>query len=103
MAQPTSHAQIGDEIHPVRTTQSRTFAIDEDPSLKRKAASYDHEEKAIQIADADLNRKNKQVCAFPLGLHWLSFAQRLIFETEIHRMDSRMACVPKYRCYIRRQ
>ena len=64
MAQTSSNPQIGDEIHPVKTTQSRVFPISEDPSLAAKAASYDHEEKAMQIANDDLNRKNKQVCIF---------------------------------------
>ena len=61
MAEPAPKIQFGDEIHPIKTTPSRVFPINEDPSLARKAAGYDYEEKAIQIANDDLNRTNKQV------------------------------------------
>jgi len=54
--------QFGDGIRPVKSMPSHALAIDEDPSLADKAADYDYEEKAIQIANDDLNRKNKQVC-----------------------------------------
>lgn len=55
--------QFGDGIRPVKTTHSRTFDISAHPSLaqRARATEYDSEEKAIQVAKEDLNRKNKQV------------------------------------------
>jgi hypothetical protein len=53
--------QFGDGIRPVKTTQSRTFDINTHPSLAQRVAEYDSEEKAIKVANEDLNRKNKQV------------------------------------------
>lgn len=53
--------QFGDGIRPVKTTQSRTFDVNAHPALAQKAREYDSEEKAIQVANEDLSRKNKQV------------------------------------------
>ena len=59
---PIQHIQFGDEINPVKTASSRVYSIaSKEPSLPEKAAGHDLEEKAVQIANEDLNRKRKQV------------------------------------------
>ena len=54
--------QFGDGIRPVKTTQSRTFDVENDASLARQGANFDSEERALKITTDDLSRKHKQVC-----------------------------------------
>jgi hypothetical protein len=57
--------QFRDEIHPVKTSNSRVHPIEKSsPSIIEKEASYDEEEKALRIANEDLNRKKKQVSTY---------------------------------------
>ena len=56
-----AEVQFRDGIRPVKGTESRVFAVNEDPSLARKVANFDGEERALRIANEDINRKNKQV------------------------------------------
>ena len=61
-----SRIQFGEEIHPAKTGGSKVYSTAKrDPSLSENGGSYDVEEKAVQIANDDLNRKNKQVCSIP--------------------------------------
>jgi KUP system potassium uptake protein len=50
--------QFGEEIHPVKTATSKVY--NKDPSLSEKNG-FDIEDRAMQIANADLNQKKKQV------------------------------------------
>jgi KUP system potassium uptake protein len=52
------HIQFGEEIHPVKTATSKIY--NKDDSLSEKNG-YDIEDRAMQIANADLNQKKKQV------------------------------------------
>lgn len=54
--------QFGDGVRPVKTTQSRTFDVENDASLARQGANSDSEERALKITTDDLSRKHKQVC-----------------------------------------
>lgn len=58
-SEPAQRIQFGEEIHPVKTATSKVY--NKDPSLSEKR-SFDVEDSAVQIANADLNRKKKQVC-----------------------------------------
>ena len=58
---PVQRIQFGDEISPVKKTVTSYSNANKDPSLSEKAGGYDLEERAIQIADQDLNQKKKQV------------------------------------------
>ena len=58
---PAQRIQFGDEINPIRKTSTAYSNAVKEPSLSEKAAGHDLEEKAIQIADQDLNQKKKQV------------------------------------------
>lgn len=72
-SEAAQHIQFGDDIHPVKTTGSaRVFpkerltpSLSEKPTSLPTSLSYDHrdeeEQNAAQIADADRNRKKKQV------------------------------------------
>ena len=54
--------QFGDEISPVKSTGATAYSDGhKEPSLVEKRADYDTEEMALQIADADLNSRKKQV------------------------------------------
>jgi hypothetical protein len=53
--------QFGEEIHPVKTGTSKVY--NKDPSLSEKNG-FDIEDRAMQIANADLNQKKKQVRYF---------------------------------------
>jgi KUP system potassium uptake protein len=50
--------QFGEGIHPVKTATSKVY--NKDPSFSEKNG-FDIEDRAIQIANADLNQKKKQV------------------------------------------
>lgn len=53
--------QFGEEIHPVKTSTSKVY--NKDASLSEKNG-FDIEDRALQIANADLNREKKQVSEF---------------------------------------
>ena len=57
-SEPPQHIQFGGEIHPVKTAASKVY--EKDPSLSEKN-DFDVEDRAMQIANADLNQKKKQV------------------------------------------
>lgn len=50
--------QFGEDIHPVKTSTSKVY--NKDASLSEKNG-FDVEDRALQIANADLNQKKKQV------------------------------------------
>lgn len=52
--------QFGEDIHPAKTAISKVY--NEDPSFPEKNG-FDIEDRAMQIANADLNQKKKQVSA----------------------------------------
>jgi len=54
----SQHIQFGDEIHHVKTTSSKVH--NKDPSVSEKNG-LDIEDRAVQIANEDLNQKKKQV------------------------------------------
>lgn len=103
------HIQFGDDIHPVKTTgSSRVYPKERlTPSVSEKptSMSYDHrdeeEQNAAQIADADMNRKKKQVSLFRFETGFarlLSVAQPksvLTFFLDLLRMDVDVARIPK--------
>lgn len=52
--------QFEDGIHPIKTAGSRAYSISsKERPLPEKAGGYDLEERAVQIANDDLNRKKK--------------------------------------------
>lgn len=54
--------QFEGETHPVKTTGEATSStVQNGASLSEEVEGYDLEAKAVQIADADLNHKKKQV------------------------------------------
>lgn len=59
MSDPTQHIQFGEGIRPVKTATSQAY--NKDLSLSEKTGTYDLEERALRIADDDLNKKKKQV------------------------------------------
>jgi len=62
---PAQGIQFGEDIQPVKTNKGATFnskAHDGYPSSSEKSRAVDIEDKAVQIANDDLNKKNKQVC-----------------------------------------
>jgi hypothetical protein len=63
MAESTSvqDIQFGDDIRPVKSAGIYTTAQSKDPVSISEKGSYDLEERAAHIADADLNSKKKQV------------------------------------------
>jgi len=58
---PIQRVQFGEEIHPVKSTGVYSSTVRE-ASLSEKNEDVNFEERAVQIADADANRKKKQVC-----------------------------------------
>jgi len=55
-SEPSQHIHFG--IHPVKSAASKVY--NKDPSLSEKV-DFDVEDRAMQIANADLNQKKKQV------------------------------------------
>jgi len=54
--------QFGDDIHSVKQSESSPYATALDKSkMSQKVTGFDIEEKAVEIANADLNHKKKQV------------------------------------------
>jgi len=53
--------QFGEEIHPVKTTGSAAYRK-ELAATEKARGDFDIEERAAQLANADLNSKKKQVC-----------------------------------------
>lgn len=66
--QQQSHIQFGDEIQPVKSNGAPSYtAVLRDSKVSQRVTSHDLEEKAVQLANEDLNTKKKQVrCATPL-------------------------------------
>jgi KUP system potassium uptake protein len=61
MADALQRIQFGDEIHPVKSTGTTAYSgTRKDAFLSEKTGGYDLEEKAVNIANEDLNRKKKQ-------------------------------------------
>jgi KUP system potassium uptake protein len=63
MAEPDLSQRIhfGEEIHPAKSATSKTY--NKDPSISEKNG-FDIEDHAMQIANADLNQKKKQVSSY---------------------------------------
>jgi hypothetical protein len=66
-AQQQSHIQFGDEIRPVKSNGAPPYtSVLRDSKVSQRITSHDLEEKAVQLANVDLNTKKKQVrCASP--------------------------------------
>lgn len=62
MADPSQHIQFRDEIKPVRSNGLAFGDVLAESKVSQMASSYDFEEKALEIANEDLNKKKKQVC-----------------------------------------
>jgi KUP system potassium uptake protein len=58
-SEPIQRVAFGDGIHPVKSTGATVYSTGRKQSISEKDG-YDIEERAAQIADADLNRKKKQ-------------------------------------------
>ncbi len=54
------HIQFGDDINPAKAPNS-SYGYKQELAISEKLAGVDAEERAIQIANADLNHKHKQV------------------------------------------
>jgi hypothetical protein len=54
------HIQFGDDINPAKTPNS-SYGYKQELAISEKPAGVDAEERALQIANADLNHKHKQV------------------------------------------
>jgi KUP system potassium uptake protein len=65
--QQQSHIQFGDEIRPVKSNGAPPYTtVLRDSKVSQRITSHDLEEKAVRLANEDLNTKKKQVrCAFP--------------------------------------
>jgi hypothetical protein len=64
---PIQHVQFGEGIEPVKTKNGATAysqAYNGQPALNEKGEAVDVEDRAVQIANEDLNKKNKQVRRF---------------------------------------
>jgi hypothetical protein len=92
MSESIQHIQFGEEIQPARTTASKAYTKDL-ASFSEKSAGVDLEERAVQIANEDLNHKKKQVWKSPQA----PSLNPKIFR-DLHRMGFDVVGVPKYRC-----
>jgi KUP system potassium uptake protein len=57
---PIQRIAFGEGIHPVKSAGATIYSTGRKQSVSEKDG-YDVEERAAQIADADLNQKKKQV------------------------------------------
>jgi hypothetical protein len=92
MSEPIQHIQFGEEIQPTRTTASKAYTKDL-ASFSEKYAGVDLEERAVQIANEDLNHKKKQVRKAPKARSLISDIFR-----DLHRMGFDVVSLPKYWC-----
>jgi hypothetical protein len=92
MSEPIQHIQFGEEIQPARTTASKAYTKDL-ASFSEKSAGVDLEERAIQIANEDLNHKKKQVRKSPQAPSLNPDMFR-----DLHRMGFDVVGLPKYWC-----
>ena len=92
MSEPIQYIQFGEEIQPARTTASKAYTKDL-ASFSEKSAGVDLEERAVQIANEDLNHKKKQVWKSPLARSLIPDMLR-----DFHRMGFDVVGVPKYWC-----
>ncbi|KAK6601262.1 potassium uptake protein [Botrytis cinerea] len=75
MADLSQHIQFRDEIKPVRSNRSNGLAFGDvlaESKVSQMASSYDFEEKALEIANEDLNKKKKQTYTGWM-LMWLAY------------------------------
>ncbi|TGO17368.1 hypothetical protein BTUL_0018g00350 [Botrytis tulipae] len=75
MADSPQHIQFRDEIKPVRSNRSNGLAFGDvlaESKVSQMASSYDFEEKALEIANEDLNKKKKQTYTGWM-LMWLAY------------------------------
>ncbi|KAG4029088.1 hypothetical protein MFRU_017g00260 [Monilinia fructicola] len=78
MSDTPQHIQFGDEIKPVRSNRSNISNglpfgdVLGESKVSQAATSHDFEEKALEIANEDLNRKKKQTYAGWM-LMWLAY------------------------------
>lgn len=74
MADPTPapRIQFGEEIHPVKSAGVYSAMV-KDAALLEKNGGLDLEQRALQIADSDLNRKKKQVMFSDFAIIYRSF------------------------------
>jgi hypothetical protein len=70
---PAQRIQFGEDIQPVKTNKSATVCskAHDGYSLTEKSEAVDVEDRAVQIANDDLSKKNKQVCSFCQALSLL--------------------------------
>ena len=90
--------QFVEEIHPVKTAGSAAYRK-ELAAAEKTRGDFDAEERAVQLATADLNSKKKQVGKL---LSILRSREPPLLETTIaniskglYRMDFAVACIPK--------
>lgn len=98
---PAQRIQFGEDIQPVKTNKSATAyskAQDGYPSSSEKSGAVDVEDRAVQIANEDLNKKNKQVCSS--GAIFLAACANQISPIDLHRMDVAMAVISVHWCHI---
>ncbi|KAF7879587.1 hypothetical protein EAF04_000782 [Stromatinia cepivora] len=75
MADPTQRIHFGDEIKPMRSNRSNGLAFGDvlaESKVSQAATSHDFEEKALEIANEDLNKKKKQTYTGWM-LMWLAY------------------------------
>jgi len=101
---PVQHVQFGDEIQPVETRNSLTVysqARNDHSALDEKGEHVDLEDRAaVEIANEDLNKKNKQVSGF--GTLTLPVVLALIYlrALDLHRLDAFVALISVYRSHL---
>lgn len=96
---PAPRIQFGEDIQPVKTNKSATVyskAHDGYPSSSEKSGAVDVEDRAVQIANEDLNKKNKQVS--PSAIPFDACADLIPVSIDLHGMDVAMALVSIHRC-----
>ncbi|CAD6442667.1 46d617b6-b905-4ce3-b3ef-7f9893f81754 [Sclerotinia trifoliorum] len=75
MADPAQQIHFGDEIKPMRSNRSNRLAFSDvlaESKVSQAATSHDFEEKALEIANEDLNKKKKQTYTGWM-LMWLAY------------------------------
>jgi hypothetical protein len=92
MSELIQHVQFGEEIQPARMTASKAYTNDL-ASFSEKSAGVDLEERAVQIANEDLNHKKKQVRKSPQAPSLNPDMFR-----DLHRMGFDVVGLPKYWC-----
>ncbi len=94
-SETAQRVQFGEDINPVKTATSNVY--NKDYSLSEKNG-FDVEDRAMQIANADLNQKKKQVSSFNcFSRLWILPDEHFqLICQDLYRMVIGVACISKY-------